>query len=76
MPFQADCTLIFPAGQVHQITNTGSETIRLTAWLSESPARVFLPSGERLMLPWDSSDMLTERPLRVLKMAERLAIDG
>ena len=53
MPFQADCTLIFPACQVHQITNTGSETIRLAAWISESPARVFLPSGERLTLPWD-----------------------
>lgn len=53
MPFQADCTLILPAGKVHQITNTGAETIRLAALLSESPARVFLPSGERLMLPWD-----------------------
>jgi mannose-6-phosphate isomerase-like protein (cupin superfamily) len=52
--FEADCTLIFPAGQVHQITNTGSETIRRAAWLSESPARVFLPSGERLRLPWES----------------------
>jgi oxalate decarboxylase/phosphoglucose isomerase-like protein (cupin superfamily) len=54
MPFQADCTLI-PAGQMHQITNTGSEPIRLAAWLSESSARVFSPSGERLTLPWDSS---------------------
>jgi quercetin dioxygenase-like cupin family protein len=54
MPFQADCTLILPPGQVHQITNTGSEVIRLAVWLSESPARVFLPSGERLTLPWDS----------------------
>jgi hypothetical protein len=26
---------------------------RLAALLSESPARMFLPSGERLMLPWD-----------------------
>jgi len=51
-PFK-DCTLILPAGKVHQITNTGAETIRLAALLSESPARVFLPSGERLMLPWD-----------------------
>jgi oxalate decarboxylase/phosphoglucose isomerase-like protein (cupin superfamily) len=51
MPFQPDCTVILPADQVHQITNTGSETIRLAAWLFESPARVFLPSGERLELP-------------------------
>jgi mannose-6-phosphate isomerase-like protein (cupin superfamily) len=54
IPFAADCTLILPAGQVHQITNTGSETLRLAAWLSESPARVFSPSGERLTLPWES----------------------
>jgi mannose-6-phosphate isomerase-like protein (cupin superfamily) len=53
MPFSADCTLILPPGQVHQITKTRSEAIRLAAWLSESPARVFLPSGERLALPWD-----------------------
>jgi hypothetical protein len=26
---------------------------RLADLLSESPTRVFLPSGERLMLPWD-----------------------
>jgi hypothetical protein len=26
---------------------------RLAALLSESPARIFLPSSERLMLPWD-----------------------
>jgi hypothetical protein len=35
-------------------TNTGSETVRLAAWFSESPARVFLPSGDRLTPPWDS----------------------
>ena len=54
VPFAADCTLIFPPRLVHQITNTGAENVRLVAWLSESPARVFLPSGERLALPWDS----------------------
>lgn len=54
MPFQANCTLIVPPRLVHQITNTGSEAMRLAAWLSESPARVFLPSGERLVLPWES----------------------
>ena len=53
VPFAADCTLIFPPRLAHQITNTGAETVRLVAWLSESPAGVFLPSGERLALPWD-----------------------
>ena len=33
MRVQADCTLVLPAGQVHQVTNTGSVTIRLAAWL-------------------------------------------
>jgi mannose-6-phosphate isomerase-like protein (cupin superfamily) len=54
VPFAADCTLIFPSRLVHEITNTGPEEIRLVAWLSESPARVFLQSGEVLALPWDS----------------------
>ena len=52
VPFAADCTLILPPLQVHQITNTGPEEMRLAACLSESPARVFLPSGELLALPW------------------------
>jgi mannose-6-phosphate isomerase-like protein (cupin superfamily) len=54
LPFSADCTLILPPRLLHQITNTGPEDMRLAACLSESPARVFLPSGERLALPWDS----------------------
>jgi mannose-6-phosphate isomerase-like protein (cupin superfamily) len=52
-PFAADCTLILAPRVVHQITNTGGESMKLVAWLSESPARVFLPSGEQLALPWD-----------------------
>jgi mannose-6-phosphate isomerase-like protein (cupin superfamily) len=54
VPFAADCTLILPPRQVHQITNTEPEDMQLAAWLSESPARAFLPSGELLALPWDS----------------------
>jgi mannose-6-phosphate isomerase-like protein (cupin superfamily) len=54
--FAADCTLILPPRVVHQITNTGEENMRLVAWLSETPGRVFLPSGEQLALPWDGQD--------------------
>ncbi|HEY5779709.1 MAG TPA: cupin domain-containing protein [Terrimicrobiaceae bacterium] len=53
MRFGADCTRILPPCQVRQITNTGPEDMRLAAWLSESPARAFLPTGERIALPWD-----------------------
>ena len=53
MPFDADCTLILPPGLVHQIRNMGTEDMRLAAWLAESPAEFFLPSGEPLSLPWD-----------------------
>ena len=53
--FAANCTLILPPRQVHQITNTGGENMSLIAWLSESPARVFLPSGEQMALPWDAA---------------------
>jgi mannose-6-phosphate isomerase-like protein (cupin superfamily) len=51
--FAAECTLVVPPRQVHQIINTGSVPMRLMASLSESPGRVFLPSGERLALPWE-----------------------
>jgi mannose-6-phosphate isomerase-like protein (cupin superfamily) len=55
-PFAADCTLILSPRVVHQITNTGSENMKLVAWLSESPGRVFLPSGDQLALPWDGQN--------------------
>ena len=41
MPFQADCTLILPAGKVHQITNTGARNYSVGCFaLRESRSRV------------------------------------
>ena len=54
--FAADCTLILAPRVVHQITNTGTENVKLVAWLAESPGRAFLPSGEQLVLPWDRQE--------------------
>ncbi len=53
--FTAESTLIFPPRLVHRLINTGATDLRLIAYLSESPARVFLPNGERLPLPWEKS---------------------
>ena len=52
--FSAECTLIVPPRQVHQIINTGPTAMHLVASLAESPGRVFLPDGERLPLPWEA----------------------
>ena len=51
--FAAECTLVVPPRLVHQIINSGPTAIQLVASLSESPGRVFLPTGERLRLPWE-----------------------
>lgn len=56
VPFAAERTLVIPARAVHQIMNTGASDMRLIAVLAESPARVFLPSGDRLALPWENPD--------------------
>jgi mannose-6-phosphate isomerase-like protein (cupin superfamily) len=55
-PFAADCTLAIPARQVHQIVNTGEVDLRLIAAFPQSPASVFVPSGERMSLPWERVD--------------------
>lgn len=50
--FDAPTTLVVPAEEVHQILNTGVDSMRLVASLSETPARVFSPEGEIMELPW------------------------
>lgn len=52
--FGANQTLLLPAGMDHQIINTGSGVLRLTAAFSETPVRTCLPDGQPLELPWAS----------------------
>jgi len=52
--FEADSTLVFPAGTVHQIVNTGTEPLEILAVFAETPVRVWLPDGTALELPWRS----------------------
>jgi mannose-6-phosphate isomerase-like protein (cupin superfamily) len=50
--FGPGTTLIVAARVVHQIVNTGESEMTLLAALSETPARVFMPDGALLALPW------------------------
>jgi len=52
--FQADSTLVIPAGTVHQIANTGTAPLGLLAVFAETPVRVWLADGTALELPWRS----------------------
>jgi mannose-6-phosphate isomerase-like protein (cupin superfamily) len=52
--FGPDSTLVIPRNADHQIVNTGSEPLRLTAAFSTSPVEVFLPDGQAFPLPWAS----------------------
>ncbi len=52
--FGPDSTLIIPPDIVHQLANSGTEEIVLIASLSSTPAKVFTPDGEELVLPWQS----------------------
>ena len=52
--FGPDSTLIIPPDIVHQLANSGTEEIVLIASFSSTPAKVFTPDGEELVLPWQS----------------------
>jgi quercetin dioxygenase-like cupin family protein len=52
--FGPDSTLVIPRNADHQIVNTGSEPLRLTAAFSVSPVVVHLPDGQPFPLPWAS----------------------
>jgi quercetin dioxygenase-like cupin family protein len=54
LEFGPNSTLIIPPDIVHQLVNSGTEEIRLIASFSSTPAKVFLPDGEELALPWQS----------------------
>ena len=52
IPFDADSTLIIPAGATHKICNTGEETMHLIATFNATPAKVMTPEGDPIKLPW------------------------
>ena len=52
LKFGPNSTLIIPSGVVHQLVNSGTEEIQLIASFSSTPAKVFTPDGEELVLPW------------------------
>ncbi len=50
--FGPNSTLIIPPDVIHQLVNDGTDEIVLIASFSSTPARVFTPDGEELILPW------------------------
>lgn len=53
-PFGPGTTLVIQPKVVHQIVNRGADSMFLVAALSETPARVFTPAGELMLLPWQA----------------------
>jgi mannose-6-phosphate isomerase-like protein (cupin superfamily) len=47
-----DCTAVLPAGQDHQIINTGPQPLELLAVFGASPVPTCLPDGASIELPW------------------------
>jgi quercetin dioxygenase-like cupin family protein len=47
-------TLILRRNQLHRIVNTGSEPLEILGVFGASPVNVFLPTMEKLDLPWRS----------------------
>jgi mannose-6-phosphate isomerase-like protein (cupin superfamily) len=52
--FGPNSTLIIAPKVVHQIVNNGNEEILLIAVFSSTPARVYTPDGEELLVPWQN----------------------
>ena len=50
--FGPNSTLIAPPNVIHQLINDGTDKIFLIASFSSTPAKVFTPDGEELVLPW------------------------
>lgn len=50
--FGPNSTLIAPPNVTHQLVNDGKDEIFLIASFSSTPAKVFTPDGEELVLPW------------------------
>jgi quercetin dioxygenase-like cupin family protein len=52
--FEADTTLVLPAGCDHQIVNHGDVPLRLLAVFPSTPVATVLPDGQPIDLPWQS----------------------
>lgn len=52
--FGPNSTLIIPPDIIHQLANSGTEEVFLIASFSSTPAKIFTPDGEELVLPWQS----------------------
>jgi mannose-6-phosphate isomerase-like protein (cupin superfamily) len=50
--FSADCTVVLPAGHVHQIINTGPQPLEIIGVFAATPVATNLPDGTALQLPW------------------------
>ena len=51
LTFEAPCTIILPAHELHQVANTGRETLEIVAALPLG-SKVFDEHGVEMMLPW------------------------
>lgn len=49
--FEAPCTLILPANELHQIANTGSDVLEMIAAMPAG-TRIFDERGVEMALPW------------------------
>jgi len=49
--FEAPCTLLLPANELHQLANTGGETLEMIAAIPAA-SKVFDERGVEMMLPW------------------------
>jgi mannose-6-phosphate isomerase-like protein (cupin superfamily) len=51
LTFEAPCTLVLPAFELHQIANTGRETLELIATMPAG-SRIYDRYGVEMALPW------------------------
>jgi quercetin dioxygenase-like cupin family protein len=52
--FAAGSTITLPANEVHQLFNTGSETMHTLGLFAATPVLTWQPDGSELALPWRS----------------------
>lgn len=52
--FTANTTLFISPNEVHQLINTGDETIELVGCLGMSPVKIYSPDDTLIPLPWQS----------------------
>jgi quercetin dioxygenase-like cupin family protein len=50
--FWADCTVVLPKDQVHQVFNVGPQALEIVGLFGASPVRTRSADGTELELPW------------------------